>query len=315
MDFNDLDFINTAFNSILAISSIFNIALNSAIVHVVIHTCDKEPLEIKLILILSIFEILEGIEVFILTIFKFSIGYEFLAKGSLACQAFGFIMQWFLRFEIVIVMILALIRYLLICHKFERSMKFWITLLVLCGLPCTGMFLYGAIISDAKPGVSYLHCHSFIGPDPTSVKFALVIAFCFVVPCWVTTYCYFAVGWKVNKKLNFMRGEALATSDLRCLKIIRNQKLKLSFQLTMVFLLYNVCFMLSYISMILKFAIGFKRTPILDATVFTMINTSICLNPLITVSFQPQVNNEFLFLLVRSRAKCKSMFKRFLQVF
>ncbi|KXN65370.1 hypothetical protein CONCODRAFT_13060 [Conidiobolus coronatus NRRL 28638] len=92
-----------------------------------------------------------------------------------------------------------------------------------------------------------------------------------------------------------MKREADINQDINGLKLIRQQKIKLYMQLALVFFVYNLLFMLSYISMILRFAIGFKRTPVLDGIILSMVLISVCLNPIITVFFQPEVNNEFLF--------------------
>jgi uncharacterized membrane protein YozB (DUF420 family) len=130
-----------------------------------------------------------------------------------------------------------------------------------------------------------------------------------MLPCLTTSFCYFAVGWKCNKQLNILIREARIAQDIVGLKLIRQQKIKLCVQLILVFFIYNLLFMLSYITMVLKFAIGFKRAPILDGLILSMTNISVCLNPIITVFFQPEVNNEFLFLLVTTKAKFKTFFK------
>ncbi|KXN65238.1 hypothetical protein CONCODRAFT_13239 [Conidiobolus coronatus NRRL 28638] len=137
----------------------------------------------------------------------------------------------------------------------------------------------------------------------------LISSSTYMLPCVTTSFCYFAVGWKCNKQLNSMISESRSAQDMCGVKMIRQQKLKLYVQLALVFIIYNLLFMLSYITMVLKFAIGFKRSPVLDGMILSMINFSVCLNPIITVFFQPEVNNEFLFLLVTTRAKFKSFIK------
>ncbi|KXN65371.1 hypothetical protein CONCODRAFT_13061 [Conidiobolus coronatus NRRL 28638] len=236
---------------------------------------------------LCFLELIIAVEVCILSIFKFAVGYKFFEKNSIQCAIWGFFMQWLNRVEIVIVCILSTLRYLM----------------------RTFFFSYGAILGDAKPSSSYIQCHSFLGSDPFSTHISLGLSFCYLIPCWITTINYFLVGWNANKKLNVIKHEAKINNDRACLAELRKQKRKLLGQLIIVFILYNGFFMLSYVTMIMKYTNNYRRTPFVDAMVFTLITVSISLNPLITVSFQPDLNSEFLFFLVKINAKLKSMLK------
>jgi hypothetical protein len=218
-------------------------------------------------------------------------------------------MQWLNRIEIVIVCILSTLRYLMVCFEIKKSLKFWIIATIFSCVPATFFFSYGAILGDAKPSSSYIQCHSFLGSDPFSTHISLGLSFCYLIPCWITTINYFLVGWSANKKLNLIKQEANITNDTVCLAEIQRQKRKLLGQLFVVFILYNGLFMLSYVTMIMRYTDNYRRTPFIDAMVFTLITVSISLNPLITVSFQPDLNNEFLFFLVKMKAKIKSTLK------
>jgi hypothetical protein len=197
----------------------------------------------------------------------------------------------------------------MIFHKIERGLKFWIGVIIIGSVPCVSIFLYAAIIKNYKPTPSSIQCLPYLGDDKFSIRMMLLTAANFLIPCWITTYCYFAIGWKVSRQLKTLKSEAETNGDIEGLNMIKRVKRKLVLQLVMVFFIYNLLFMISYITMILKFAIGFKRTPFLDALILLMVNSSICLNPLITISFQPELNNELKILLVKVKAKCKKLFK------
>jgi hypothetical protein len=225
------------------------------------------------------------------------------------CQVFGFLMQVFFRLEILMVCVLSLYRYLMVFFKFERGIKFWVLVLVVLSIPSITIFSYGAAIKDYRPTLSYIQCLPYFRSDKFSTTMLLITSSTYMFPCLTTSFCYFAVGWRCNKHLNLMINEARSTQDINGVKLIRQQKIKLYLQLALVFFIYNLLFMLSYITMILKFAIDFKRTPVLDGLILSMINFSVCLNPIVTVFFQPEVNSEFLFLLVTTKAKFRTFFK------
>jgi hypothetical protein len=197
----------------------------------------------------------------------------------------------------------------MVFFKFERKTGFWLIVLMLLSIPSIVIFSYGAFIKEYKATPSYTQCAPYFKSDKFTTTMLLISSSTYMLPCITTSFCYFAVGWKCNKQLNSMMSEARSAQDTYGIKMIRQQKIKLYVQLALVFIIYNLLFMLSYITMVLKFAIGFKRSPVLDGMILTMINFSVCLNPIITVFFQPEVNNEFLFLLVTTKAKFKSFIK------
>jgi hypothetical protein len=107
-----------------------------------------------------------------------------------------------------------------------------------------------------------------------------------------------------------MRADAYNTNDEMMIQVIKREKRKLAIQIFFVFCLYNLTFCMSYITMILKYAIGYKRTPIIDALTFSFVHISMAVNPIITISFQPEVNQEFKLMLIKYQAKFKSLFRR-----
>jgi hypothetical protein len=118
------------------------------------------------------------------------------------------------------------------------------------------------------------------------------------------------VGWEANKQLNNMKQDAINTGDSNLLSAIKTQKIKLVIQLILVFILYNVNFTLSYITWILKFATGYKRPPEMDAVISVSANFTIAINPVITIIFQPDINNEVKFFFVKMSVKYKSILNR-----
>ncbi|KXN65798.1 hypothetical protein CONCODRAFT_12519 [Conidiobolus coronatus NRRL 28638] len=170
-------------------------------------------------------------------------------------------------------------------------------------LPPSILFGYSFVIGDANPGVSYLYCSPYLKPSELTSIMTIVIPLLYLVPCWITTFCYFEVGRRANKNLNIMKQDAINNNNQILLKSIKLQKRKLIIQLIMVFILFNVDFMLAYIGWILRFAIGFKRTPIFDACAFEAIISSFMVNPIITITFQPELNYELNLIIVKSRAR------------
>ncbi|KXN65243.1 hypothetical protein CONCODRAFT_13244 [Conidiobolus coronatus NRRL 28638] len=250
-------------------------------------------------------EVAAGSELLGFAIGKLRYGSHYLDADTKACKAAGFIVQWIARVEITTVSILSTLRYLIVCHKKEKSLRFWLIILALSLVPCTFIYIYGAAKKDSTPTVSYLHCQPYSLPSKLSSVMTIVIPFLYLIPCWVVTYCYFAIGVTANKHLNTLKREAHTNGDEHLLKIITQQKFKMVIQLLLVFVIYNVNFMLSYITFILKYAIGYKRPPIIDALVFVMVHGTVAINPIITITFQPDVNNEFVMILVRFQARFK----------
>ncbi|KXN64929.1 hypothetical protein CONCODRAFT_13673 [Conidiobolus coronatus NRRL 28638] len=177
-------------------------------------------------------------------------------------------------------------------------------------LPCITIFTIGAIRNDSIPSNSYIMCMPFLKPGEASSIVNIAISLCFLIPCWITTYCYFAIGWTANKKLNSMRAEADNSNDEILVQVIKKEKRKLVIQLIFVFCLYNLAFMTSYITFILKFAIGYKRSPVVEAFSYTITHLSFAVNSLVTISFQPEVSAEFQVMYVKYQAKFKSLVRR-----
>jgi hypothetical protein len=274
MDFNDLVLINKLFNSIVIVLGILMLLLNLLLAYILIKsfTNSSRGTELNLMLFLSVCETTIGCIVIAFSILKLVHGYEVLSQGTEPCLASGFVLQWITRFEICVVTILSLLRYMIVCHQKEKSMRFWLILLFIMSLPCTIIYLFGSIEKDSKPSTSYLQCQPFLNPDKISSLLLILLSFCFLVPCWITTYCYLAIGWSVNRKLNIMRADAYNTNDEMMIQVIKREKRKLAIQIFFVFCLYNLTFCMSYITMILKYAIGYKRTPIIDALTFSFVH-------------------------------------------
>jgi hypothetical protein len=171
--------------------------------------------------------------------------------------------------------------------------------------PAVGIFLYAFITKDANPTPSYMFCSSYLKPSSLTSVISFIIPFTFLLPCWTVTFCYFEIGRKAYKNLGKLKLEAIEKSDNSLLASIKNQNIKLTIQLVMIFILFNVNFMPSYIAWILKIAIGYKRTPIVDAVAFELVELSLTIDPIITITFQPELNHELNFLIIKSKLKIK----------
>ncbi|KXN70716.1 hypothetical protein CONCODRAFT_6718 [Conidiobolus coronatus NRRL 28638] len=110
-----------------------------------------------------------------------------------------------------------------------------------------------------------------------------------------------------------MKLEAIEKNDTNLLISIKKQSIKLIIQLTAIFILFNVNYMPSYIAWILKLTIGYKRTPIIDAVIFVIIELSLAIDPIITVTFQPELNHELSFLIIKLKLKIKSFIYKLTQ--
>jgi hypothetical protein len=212
-----------------------------------------------------------------------------------------------LRIEIILVTVIAFWRYLLVIHNIEKKFLFYLLLTILLSIPITSLFIYGLIIRDQKPSPSYLNCFPLTSPSLITTIFNTSLTISLLIPCWLTTYFYFAIGWKAHKKLNEMLKSAAVDNDSELIKTIKNEKFKLILQLTMMFIIYNVNFSLTYITHILKLIIGYQRTPFIEFFVVLGSQFSIVLNPAVTISFQPDVNNELKFILVKFQVKLKKV--------
>jgi hypothetical protein len=304
---NDLDFINSLYYSVNMVLCFLTFILNGLILHIILNKFKVRSTELKLILLLCGYEIILGIEQLVLSILKLNYGYHFYDPGSITCLVFGFLRTLIVRIEIIFVSVIALWRYLLVIHNIERKFKFYLLLTIILSIPVTSLFIYGLIIQDQNPSVAYLNCFPLTSPSLITTIFNTFLTLSLVIPCWLTTYFYFAIGWKANKKLNEMIKEAKTDSNRELIRTIKSEKLKLALQLTMMFIIYNINFMPSYITHILKLAISFKRTPFLEFIVIFGTQVSIVLNPAVTISFQPDVNNEFKFLIFKFKIKMKKL--------
>jgi hypothetical protein len=117
------------------------------------------------------------------------------------------------------------------------------------------------------------------------------------------------IGIKAYKKLNQMKKVALSTNDSEMIDIIGRQKRSLIIQLVVVFVVFNVLYMPVYVTVVLRFAIGYKRPPFMDAILLYITEISKMIDPIITISFQPELNHEFQVILTKVKVKIKNFFK------
>jgi hypothetical protein len=312
IDINDPAFINSLFSPIHVAYSIFIFFLNVFLLYILIHKLKLQTTELKLTLFLSINEIVLCIDQLVIAITKLSDGYHALDANTLSCQVHGFLISWMFRYEVILVTILALSRYFLIVHKIELSMLICSSLAILFICIFTAICLYGVLNGGTRPTPSYTYCYQFLIPGLTSFVMNLVITILNIIPCWITTFCYFSVGWKVNKHLNLIKIQEQTNGNLEALEVVKKQKLKLIFQLAMVFFIYNVPFMFSYVTYILKLAVGYKRPPFFDAIIANLVHFSTSINPVVTISFQPDINSELHLIWVKIQARFKNFWVRLL---
>ncbi|KXN66339.1 hypothetical protein CONCODRAFT_11844 [Conidiobolus coronatus NRRL 28638] len=195
----------------------------------------------------------------------------------------------FCQISLINISVLATLRYLIVCHQLELKLSTWLIILGVAIFVATLLFSIGFYTKDAAPSVSYMYCFFFSQPSTVSRIMLYLIPVLFIIPCWITTYCYFCVGWTANKILNLAKQEAVNSSGERLLKAIGKEKVKLTIQILFVFIIYNVNFGVSYITWILKFVIGYKRTIPVDAAALLQANTTALLNPAVTIIFQPDI--------------------------
>jgi hypothetical protein len=303
---DNLNFINSLYNSINLSLCLLTFILNSLIIYIIAKKFIQKTTELKLILILSYFEIFLGLEQAISSLLKLHYGYHFFDAFTLPCLILGFMYSLLIRLEILFVTILALWRYLLVVHNVEKSLKFYLIVYISASSPMICFYLYSLYVLDQKPSPSYIICLSLNSQNVISKIFAAAQTFWILIPCWFNTYCYFSIGWKAYKKLNEMLKEAKAENNSGLMQTIKSEKAKLALQLTMMFFIYNISFSPSYITHVLKIATGYKRTPFVDFIAVLSVETSIVLNPLITISFQPDLNNELKLIFIKFKLKIKS---------
>ncbi|KXN70698.1 hypothetical protein CONCODRAFT_6698 [Conidiobolus coronatus NRRL 28638] len=105
-----------------------------------------------------------------------------------------------------------------------------------------------------------------------------------------------------------MKKEALSTNDDEMVDRVRKQKHSLIIQLIIVFTVFNVFYMPIYISIVLRFATGYQRTPFADAIFLYLMEISRMIDPIITINFQPELNHEFQIILTKFKIKFKNFF-------
>ncbi|KXN74952.1 hypothetical protein CONCODRAFT_2027 [Conidiobolus coronatus NRRL 28638] len=265
------------------------------------------------LLVLCAVEIEIGLSKLVLSILKLAYGKEIMDAGTNQCYYTGFEYQLIVRIELIIVAYLSVMRYLIVCHNITKSIKFWLITLKVGCLPPLVIFIYGATLHQDKPTPSYLACTAFSAPNQINFIFSCIIPFLYIIPSWAITFCYFCIGLKVNKQLNQMKIEATASQNTNMLKIIRLQKVKIAIQLTLVIILYNANFSLAYITHLLKISIGYKRPPIVEAIAYFTTLLTFTLNPVLTITFQPELNHELSVLLFRFNLKIKKILSKFIQ--
>lgn len=294
----------------LAFSS-FLIIFSAILIYILIFKISKKTPESKIMLILTIVELELSISKIAISIYKFAYGSTFLDKDTLLCSLSSFDYQLFIRIELDIVSVLAIMRYLIVCHRIEKSFVFWLAVTVVVCAPASFVYTYAAILKDATPSPSKIACYPYMNPGYLSKIMNYIIPFLFLIPSWTITYCYFAIGLRVRRKLNQMRSEAQNMNDVQSLIALKRQKIKIIIQLIAVVIIYNLNFSIAYITWILKFVIGYNRPPILEALSGILIFFTLTVNPLLAITFQPELNHELVSMLFYIGLKIKMLFKRF----
>jgi hypothetical protein len=305
-----LNIINYVGNSLYLLFGLFSILTCTLLFYICIYKCDKKASEIKLIIIFCIIECITGIEFLLISVFKLSFGYTIFNKGKIGCRIVAFALSGISRLSIWNIAILSTLRYLIVCHCKELKLWIWLTISALVFTPIVVIYCLGFYTDDASPAPSYLFCQTFVQPNEISMVLGYLIPFLYIIPCWITTYCYFGVGWKANKQLNLMKMEAKTNSDQNLLKTIQKERLKLYLQLIFVFFIYNVNFSVSYITWIMKLISGYKRPSIVDAIIAIQVNSTVAINPVVTIIFQPDINCEFKIIWVKWSLKIKNLAKK-----
>jgi hypothetical protein len=217
------------------------------------------------------------------------------------------------RFGLFTLSIPSVLRYLTVCHKTEKSFKFWIIAWLIVVSPIFALFFYIPINQDAVHTSSWLFCTIFTYPGPVLSTLGAIMPFVFLIPCWTITFCYCCIGYTANKQLNIIKSQAIAENNTSLLIVVKKQKLKLIIQILVIFIVYNANYMISYVTQTLKYTIGYKRPPILDAITYILFNEPAAINPLITITFQPELNSELSLLLLKFQVKVKNLIKRIFQ--
>ncbi|KXN67346.1 hypothetical protein CONCODRAFT_10589 [Conidiobolus coronatus NRRL 28638] len=233
-------------------------------------------------------------------------GHQYLIGESTQCLVSYTFVAATPRFELFILGFLAFMRYYIVCYNIKKSRKFWIISFLLILTPVVGLHLYLLAIFDANPTPSYLICSSFFKPKPGSFILSIIISFLIATPSWVSTYCYFVIGIKSYKKLRQMSIEASISNDSESETRLLKLKYSLIFQLSTVFIVFNIAYMPIFITIILRVIIGYRRPPFVDAVIIELYQTCRAVDPIITIIFQPELSYEFKLFLTKSKARFKS---------
>jgi hypothetical protein len=304
-NFNNVEFLHYTFESINLLIATFTILLSFVIFCIILTKFSFKQPEIILIFILSTLEFISGMSLLLSSVFKLIYGYDYFKVNEYSCWVTSFTSAGNSRCELVTIAVLAILRYSIVCHNIKKGAIFWLSIYLMIISPVAAIFLYSFIKKDASPTISYIYCSPYIKPSPEALIISYIIPFLFLLPCWTVTFCYFEIGRKAYKNLHKLKLEAISKNDTSLLTSIKKQNLKLTIQLIMIFILFNVNFMPSYIAWILRIAIGYKRTPIIDGIIFELINLSLAIDPIITITFQPELNHELNFLIIKLKLKLK----------
>jgi hypothetical protein len=310
IDINDLNFINNLFNIIHINISVFIFILNSLVLYVIINKLKLDNIELKFVFLLCVVEIVVGLEYTSVAVCKLIFGYTFFAPNNTPCIFFGYSSSTFVRFELVVVSVLALWRYLAVVHEYKLGLKLLVAIIMMGISPTVAMYLYGLINMDARPLSSYIMCAPLTTPGRISTILNILGTVFLMLPCWITTYCYLFIGWKANKKLSLMKIEAQVNNNEVAIRAIKMQRIHLILQILMVFILYNVDIMITVITYFMRLATGYRRSPFFDAVVIEMVIITVAFNPIVTVSFQPEINNEIKLIFIKLHAKVKKAIRR-----
>ncbi|KXN66765.1 family A G protein-coupled receptor-like protein [Conidiobolus coronatus NRRL 28638] len=310
MDSSLIETIHYIFNPILIIFGFFIITINVLIIYIIIAKFTERSTEIKLTFILCIIETIQGIFITIWAIAKLIVGYTWFESYSIQCIMEATVEWSCVRFGLFTLAILSVLRYLTVCHKKEKSFKFWIIVWLITVSPIFVLFFYIPSNQDAVHTSSWLFCTIFSYSDPVLSILGAIMPFVFLIPCWTITFCYCCIGYTANKQLNVIKSQAIAENNTNLLTVVKKQKLKLVIQILVIFIVYNANYMVSYVTQTLKYAVGYKRPPILDAATYIMFNEPAAINPLITITFQPELNNELNLILLKFQVKVKNLIKR-----
>ncbi|KXN65192.1 hypothetical protein CONCODRAFT_13309 [Conidiobolus coronatus NRRL 28638] len=262
----------------------------------------------KQLSIVFVLKIISSAEFIIYAILKLVYGYQATEKGTDLCRFSAFTLVPFCRISLLYISVLATLRYLIVCHKKELRFKTW---LIIAIVPILGIFLLFSIsfyTKDASPSVSYTYCFAFTQPGIFSKVMLYLATIQVIIPCWISTYCYFCVGWAAYKRLNLMKQEAVNNSDERLLKAIKKEKFNLAIQILFVFAIYNVNYSLNYVTWAMKAAINYKRSILVDTIVVIQVHSTPFINPVVTIIFQPDINNEFKLFWIKVKLKIKKFF-------